>query len=144
MRVLYVEDLPVNVELMEAIFAMRPKLQLDVACNAEQGFAAARRDPPDLVLLDLHLPDGHGIELLQRMRSVPQLAHTHAVAVTADSAQDLSGTSFAETWHKPLELAGVLDRLDHLSSAMDGDGASDGFRRRAAPVVSRPWSARST
>jgi len=64
MRVLYVEDHPVNVEVMRAIFALRPDLTLDVAVDGASGLNAATRHAPDLLLLDLRLPDCHGTALL--------------------------------------------------------------------------------
>lgn len=112
MKVLYVEDQPVNVALMEALFAMRPELQLQVATNGEAGYQAAVQDPPDLLLLDLRLPDCHGTELLARLRRHPHLSAVPAAAVTADDLFDLSGSTFVEAWRKPLDIARVLSRLD--------------------------------
>ena len=117
MKVLYVEDQPINVVLMEALFAMRPHLELQLACDGAEGLAAAYRDPPDLLLLDLHLPDCHGTQLLERMREHPVLRHVPAAAVTADPDTDLTHTTFMETWGKPLNVAKVLDRLDGLHAA---------------------------
>lgn len=115
MKVLYVEDQPVNVALMEALFAMRPELELQVAVNGEDGFKAATQDPPDLLLLDLRLPDCHGAELLARLRQHPALTDVPAAAVTADEVCDLSDTTFMEAWRKPLDIHRVLARLDGLS-----------------------------
>ena len=114
MKVLYVEDQPVNVALMEALFAMRPDLKLNVATNGEEGYQAATQDPPDLLLLDLRLPDCHGTELLARLREHPALSEVPAAAVTADELFDLSGSTFTETWRKPLDIRRVLSRLDGL------------------------------
>src|SRR5437762_9753844 len=69
--VLYVEDHVVNVLLMQALFAKRPAVRLEVASTAELGLRAAADHRPDLLLLDLRLPDCHGSELLQRMRALP-------------------------------------------------------------------------
>ena len=114
MKVLYVEDQPVNVALMEALFAMRPELELEVAMSGEEGYEAATRNPPDLLLLDLRLPDCHGTELLARLREHPSLSTTPAAAVTADELCDLSASTFMETWRKPLDIHRVLHRLDGL------------------------------
>lgn len=114
MKVLYVEDQPVNVALMEALFEMRPGLELRVATNGEEGYRAATQDPPDLLLLDLRLPDCHGTELLARLREHPALSTVPAAAVTADDLFDLSDSTFMETWRKPLDVHRVLSRLDGL------------------------------
>jgi CheY-like chemotaxis protein len=114
MRVLYVEDHPVNVEMMRALFALRPQLTLEIAVDGSSGLRAALRTPPDLLLLDLRLPDCHGTDLLARMRTHPPLASVPAIAVTAEDDPDLSASTFADTWAKPLDIRGVLARLDQL------------------------------
>jgi len=116
-QVLYVEDHPVNVLLMQGLVAQRPALQLAVTASAEEALRIARQHPPDLLLIDLNLPDGDGCELLARMRTFPQLAHVPAVAVTADDQARLRGTTFTEIWTKPLDLYATLDRLDALLQA---------------------------
>jgi CheY-like chemotaxis protein len=112
--VLYVEDHPVNALLMEALFERRPSLRLVVATSGEAALAVAPGLDPQLLLLDLHLPDGHGANLLPRLRAVPGCADAPAVAVTADVGYDITGTGFAELWPKPLNLDLVLERLDRL------------------------------
>lgn len=112
-QVLYVEDHPVNVQLMQALFAHRPELELRVATTGEAGFQAAVQRPPDLLLLDLNLPDCHGTHLLARMRDQAGLSAVPAIAVTADMPR-LEGTTFLELWQKPLDLQAILERLDQL------------------------------
>lgn len=114
MRVLYVEDHPVNIEIMRAIFGLRPHLILDVAIDGASGLNAASRHTPDLLLLDLRLPDCHGTGLLAQLRALPALGHTPAIAVTAEDAPDLTRSTFLETWPKPLNIRQVLARLDQL------------------------------
>src|SRR5204862_2112713 len=109
---LYVADHPVNVLLMQALFARRPQARLLVAPAAADGLAQALEETPALLLLDLRLPDCHGTELLQRMRGHAALAEVPAIAVTAEDAGDLSGLGFAEIWHKPMDLHVTLARLD--------------------------------
>lgn len=112
-KVLYVEDHPVNVQLMQALFAHRPELELTVATTGEAGFRAAVESPPDLLLLDLNLPDCHGAQLLERLRGQAGLSTVPAIAVTADMPR-LEGTTFLELWQKPLDLQAILQRLDQL------------------------------
>jgi len=110
--VLYVEDQPANVLLMRAMFSRRPDYRLQIATDGASGLEAAQANQPDLLLLDINLPDCHGSELLRQLRMLPGCAHTPAIAVTADPLFSLSGTSFAELWHKPLRLQFALGRLD--------------------------------
>ena len=70
-QVLYVEDQPVNVMLMQAVFEQRPELQLVVATTCAEARALAARIRPELLLLDLRLPDGNGHELLPQLRQRP-------------------------------------------------------------------------
>jgi CheY-like chemotaxis protein len=113
--VLYVEDHPINALLMAAIFERRPQLELVVAASGAQAMRAAAGLWPVLLLLDLGLPDCHGSELLGRLRTLPGLEASPAIAVTADAAFDIAGTGFGELWSKPLRLERVLARLDALT-----------------------------
>ena len=119
--VLYVEDHPVNVLLMQALFTKRPELRLVIATTAEAGLRSAIEARPDLLLLDLQLPDGHGVELLQRMREVEHLRHVTAIAVTAEAVSDLTAQGFREIWHKPMDLHRTLLRLDWMLTQAEAE-----------------------
>ena len=113
-QVLYVEDQPLNVMLMQALLESRPAIQLRVAGTGEEGYRRALECAPDLLLLDLRLPDGHGCDWLRCMRAHPQLAAMPAVAVTAEPPDAFDASVFVEVWHKPLNLMGTLQRIDAL------------------------------
>ncbi|MEP6876233.1 MAG: PAS-domain containing protein, partial [Burkholderiales bacterium] len=81
--VLYIEDNPVNVLVMEAMLARVPHLTLTTAELPEQGLAMARAARPDLILLDIQLPGMDGFEVLRRLRLD---AATRAIPVIAVSA----------------------------------------------------------
>lgn len=114
--VLYVEDHPVNALLMAAIFEHRPQLDLVIATHGEEAQRVVADLRPDLLLLDLGLPDCHGSELLGRLRALPGLASAPAIAVTAEVGFDITGTGFCELWPKPLYLEHVLARLDAFTA----------------------------
>jgi len=82
-RVLYIEDNPVNVLLMREMFTLRGGPSLDVAASGRAGLEAVRSRPPDLVLVDLDLPDIGGLEVVPRLRADPLTATLPCVAVTA-------------------------------------------------------------
>lgn len=111
--VLYVEDHPVNVQLMQALFERLPGERLMVAGSVAEGLAAMRRHdgPCALLLLDIGLPDGRGNDLLRHLRQLPGCATTRAIAVTAERGFDFAATGFDEIWEKPLDLPRVLERL---------------------------------
>ena len=116
--VLYVEDHPVNAMLMAALFEMRPGLRLVVASSVADALAQAPQLDPVLLLLDIHLPDGNGRELLPRLREIPGCSMAPAVAVTAAPDFGLEDSGFAELWTKPLNLPSVLQRVDALTASI--------------------------
>jgi DNA-binding response OmpR family regulator len=83
-----------------------------IATDGASGLRAAHACKPDLLLLDIGLPDCRGDELLQQMRALPGWTTVPAVAVTADHAFELAGTSFDALWTKPLHMQQTLERLD--------------------------------
>jgi CheY-like chemotaxis protein len=110
--VLYVEDEPVNVMLMQAIFARRPGYRLVVARDGASALALAPRVAPDLLMLDIGLPDCRGDELLRELRRLPVCADVPAMAVTADATFDAKKNGFDDLWSKPLYIDRLLDDID--------------------------------
>jgi len=131
--VLYVEDHPVNVLLMQTVFELRPELELVVATDGASAMAATQHLTPSLLLLDLRLPDCHGTELLEKMRQVPGWAEIPAIAVTAEAEFMPAGTTFCDVWHKPLRVPTLLTRLDRVLKPRAQAGAT-------APESGRPGS----
>ena len=138
--VLYVEDHPVNVLLMQTVFELRPELELVVAVDGESAMAATQHMKPSLLLLDLRLPDCHGTELLERMRQVPGWQDIPAIAVTAEAEFMPAGTSFCDVWHKPLRVPTLLARLDRViapSTAARHEAPAAGGAARAGSAFPR-------
>jgi PAS domain S-box-containing protein len=118
LTVLYIEDNVSNMELVERIMnrrgvrlipAMRPLLGLDLAGEHR----------PDLILLDLHLPDIPGEEVLRRLRANPRTAGIPVVVLSADARpghiRDLLEMGAREFLTKPLEVDQLLRILDEVS-----------------------------
>ena len=84
-KILYIEDNPANRRLMEQIFGRLPNLILVAAANGEAGLRLARTEAPDLILLDIHLPDLDGFEILRRLRATPGMSKIPVLALTADA-----------------------------------------------------------
>ena len=120
-QVLYVEDNPVNVILMEAICGMCPGLELRVAINGASALAALADWTPDLLLLDIHLPDTDGIALLGAMRERAALQHVPAIAVSAaaraDDIRAALAAGFDSYLTKPLAIDGTLAELQRWLAA---------------------------
>ncbi len=81
----YVEDNETNVEVMRGILARRPQVQLEVSVTGLDGLAKIRHRRPDLILLDMHLPDIDGMELLRHLKADPHTADVPVVVVSADA-----------------------------------------------------------
>jgi PAS domain S-box-containing protein len=117
---LYIEDNASNVTLVQRIVTRRPDVRLLTATDAGSGLAMLRRHRPDLVLLDLHLPDRHGAEVLAEIRDDPDLAirMTPVVVVTADLSagteqrlRDGGANGFVP---KPVEVPLMLATIDRF------------------------------
>jgi CheY-like chemotaxis protein len=124
-ELLYVEDDSLNVLLMRALLEQRPRWRLRVAASLDEGVGAALRAPPHLMLLDMHLPDGDGIELLARLRAHAALRAVPAIAVSADAMESdiraAMAAGFDGYWTKPLNMGRVLAELD---ARLEGRAAS--------------------
>ena len=114
--VLYVEDNLSNVALVERIVSRRPEVTLSVALRGRQGLDLAWRHRPDLVLLDLHLPDMPGDEVLRQLRADPRTAATPVVVLSADAtsgqAERLRADGATAYLTKPFDLPRLLAVLD--------------------------------
>jgi CheY-like chemotaxis protein len=117
-RLLYIEDNAVNVLIVSELVAMRPGLTLDVASDGESGVDRAAQLQPDLVLVDMQLPDIDGHEVLRRLRADPRTAHIPCIALSANAMpQDIQRAlhdGFADYWTKPLDFKAFMASLDAL------------------------------
>jgi len=90
-RILYIEDNLSNLTLVERILGGRDGIELLSAMQGTIGLELAREHRPDLVLLDMHLTDISGLELLKPLRSM--LPHTPVVVLTADVSRTQEQTA---------------------------------------------------
>jgi CheY-like chemotaxis protein/HPt (histidine-containing phosphotransfer) domain-containing protein len=129
--VLHVEDNPVNVKLVERVLARRPRVRLLTATTAAAGLRLAANERPDLVLLDLHLPDASGGEFLRRLREDRGTTDVPVVVVSADASsqsdESLAPFSVREHLTKPIDIGRLLELVDEL--APTAAGAANGGRR---------------
>jgi CheY-like chemotaxis protein len=127
--VLYIEDNYPNVRLMERIVQQRPHLIFLSASCGEAGLALARQRQPDLIFLDLHLPDKTGEELLRQLWQDPDTRDIPCVMLTADVtpglAQRLRAAGAREHLTKPLDVTRVLAIIDECSQATHLSGTRD-------------------
>ncbi len=106
--IVYVEDDPVNVMLLEQYVALCADVNLVVARDGATGIALARRWMPNLVLLDMQLPDMSGLDVLDRLRADPATSGLRVVALSADAMPAQVAEAIARGaeayWTKPLAL----------------------------------------
>ena len=120
-QIVYVEDNPINALLMQEVIEQRPDCTLHLAVSVRDGIDLINRLRPDLVLVDLHLPDGSGLEVAEWMRTMPLLTRVPVVVVSADSTQaqrDAATVAGVRAYlAKPIRLAETLLLIDELLPA---------------------------
>ena len=114
--VLYVEDNVGNVRLLERLMVHRPNVRLITSLQGGLGFELAQQHRPDLILLDVHMPDLSGYEVLQRLRAEPRTASIPVVMLSADASheqmQRFREAGARDYLTKPLDLQNFLSQLD--------------------------------
>lgn len=114
--VLYLEDQPANVRLIERVLERRAGVELVAKRSGLEGIAAASRRHPDLILLDLHLPDLDGEEVIARLRADEATADVPVVVLSADAREERMQAALAagaaRFLTKPLDLTDVLATVD--------------------------------
>ena len=121
-HVLYVEDNHVNSEVVRGALASRAWIRLTVAPTIEAGLAVLHDrvtgPAPDLVLLDVHLPDASGLEFLKLMKANPQTAAIPAIMISADAMPEQVDAALSAGAYcyltKPVQLPALLVHVDDL------------------------------
>ena len=113
---LYVEDNPANLELVEQIIARRPDLRLLSAADANIGIEFARAYLPEVILMDINLPGISGVEAMKILRADPITAHIPIIALSANAlARDIEkalAAGFFNYLTKPIKVGAFMDALD--------------------------------
>jgi CheY-like chemotaxis protein len=117
---LYIEDNPANMSLVEQLMARRPDIRLLTAVNGTLGIELARSAQPQVILMDVNLPGISGIQALKILREDPATAHIPVVALSAnamprDIAKGLE-VGFFRYLTKPIK---VKEFMDTLNTAME-------------------------
>src|SRR4051812_30251960 len=82
---LYVEDNPANLKLVEKLIARHPGIRLLTTASGNLGVDIARMSQPDVILMDINLPDISGFRALEMLRSDPSTAHIPVIALSANA-----------------------------------------------------------
>jgi CheY-like chemotaxis protein len=133
--VLYVEDMVENLLLIEQILKQRPSAVLVPAMQAASALDLARECHPDLILLDLRLPDMPGEEVLRSLRADPVTREIPVVILSADTNQrridQLIADGAAAYLTKPVSIRSLLEVVDRAlgETASQTSGPAIGERR---------------
>jgi signal transduction histidine kinase/CheY-like chemotaxis protein len=123
--ILYVEDNQANIELVTRFLHTRPGTTLRSEASGRAGLERAVRDMPDLILLDLHLPDLHGDQVLRELKAEPATAAIPVVVLSADASRGVIRRLMAGGAHgyltKPIDLTELGHLLDTLAATHPGD-----------------------
>ncbi len=110
--ILYIEDNPANVELIQQFFALRDDIRLEVETDGHAGLARVKTLKPDLLLLDINLPGIDGFEIMRRLKLDAGLAAMPVVALSANAMPDeirrAGDLGFTEYLTKPIDLQRLL------------------------------------
>jgi len=113
---LYVEDNPANLMLVEDLIARRPAIRLLSATDGERGIEIARAARPDLILMDINLPGISGVAALRMLADDPATAHIPVIALSANAIpRDIEKglqAGFFRYLTKPIKVAEFMDTLD--------------------------------
>ena len=123
--ILYIEDNLYNVQLVERLLLQRPDIQLLTSVQGSPGISIAQVRHPDLILLDVHLPDINGFEVLERLRLDTSTANIPIVILSADATpgqiRRFRDAGANEYLTKPLDLKLLLSLIDNYLG--DGDSS---------------------
>jgi CheY-like chemotaxis protein len=113
---LHVEDNLSNLRLVEQLVLQRPEVRLITAIQGRLGLQFAREHQPDLILLDLHLPDMTGVEVLAELRRDPLTRDIPVTIVSADMtaglAERLKAAGAQGHMTKPFDVEAFLELID--------------------------------
>jgi signal transduction histidine kinase/ActR/RegA family two-component response regulator len=126
-RILYIEDNPANIEVVSRFLRPRPNLQLKSVMSGQAGLEMVIREMPDLLLLDLHLPDLSGDQILRQLRAMPATAGIPVAILSAEAApaviHDMRSRGVIAYLTKPLDLAELGRLIDSFVGGNHETGA---------------------
>jgi two-component system, OmpR family, response regulator len=120
MRVLYIDDDRVNAILFAEACRFAPGVEVQTSFSGAEAQDLVQQWAPDLLVIDLHLPDTDGYQLLPALRTLLQRPHLPAYLCTADETGLVQGPAraagFDGCWAKPVDLQFVMAELARLAA----------------------------
>ncbi len=132
--VLYVEDNPANLELVEQLIARRPELRMLSAADGDLGIEFARAYRPEVILMDVNLPGISGIEAMKILRADPSTANIPIIALSANAVprdvEKALAAGFFGYLTKPIKVDEFMSTLnialERSNRVPDGEPARSG------------------
>lgn len=119
LSILYIEDNPVNLRVLESMMATLEGIQFAGATNAEEGVRKAHANPPDIILLDMNLGEESGYDVMESLKEISSLRTIPLIAVSADAMEDsvraALDSGFAAYVTKPVDLDELLGCIYRIS-----------------------------
>lgn len=117
--ILYIEDIEANIKVVRAILKSQAKqCNLLAVKTAEEGLVMALEQQPDLILMDINLPDMDGLEATRRLKSKPETVHIPVIALTADAMpqqiEKADNIGFSAYITKPIDMSSFIDTLSSV------------------------------
>lgn len=115
---LHVEDSLKLQELVRGILACRPNIKIIGAATVKEGVQLARQHRPDLILMDIHLPDGTGMDAMKQLQDYKETSDIPVVALSSLSTQLQIGEGLREGFKyyltKPIDVPEMLETIDRI------------------------------
>jgi signal transduction histidine kinase/CheY-like chemotaxis protein len=131
--ILYVEDNPANLRLVEEIVRFRSDLRLLSALDGHVGLSLARAHQPELILMDLNLPGMSGIEVLKQLRADPLTANIPVIALTANAMpRDIErgrAAGFNRYLTKPIDIDKFTEAINSTLAQLRSQKAAPAERK---------------
>lgn len=121
---LYVEDNPTNISLMQDVMEQFDNIVLSVAKTAETGILLAMQNPPDLIVMDINLPGASGLDATRILKTTPDTAHIPVAILSANVLADVkreakrAGADYFLA--KPLVLSDLEHIIHHITESRHG------------------------
>ena len=132
---LYVEDNPANLELVEQLMLRRPELRLLGAADGNLGIEFARACQPEVILMDINLPGISGLEAMKILRADPATAHIPIIALSANAVphdiEKALAAGFFTYLTKPIRVNQFMDALDAALLFSQGAAGRAAHKERA-------------
>jgi len=118
--ILYIEDNPANLKLVERILSRRQQVKLISAATGSLGYEMAISHQPDLILLDINLPGMSGFEVMEQLKQQSSMQQKPVIALSAnampkDIARGLAA-GFSHYLTKPIDITAFNAIIDHMIS----------------------------